>query len=171
MLKLFKKVYWRIKKKAFSECGDRVSLSHDIIIAGYANIKLGNSIYIGPRSLIYSTGANLVIKDHFIAGPGLTIITGDHRIDYIGKYIDEIKESDKLAENDKPVLIEEDVWCGANVTILKGVTLGRGCCVAAGSVVTKDVPPYAIVGGVPAKILSHRFTPDQIKEHERLLYD
>ena len=55
-------------------------------------------------------------------------------------------------------------------TLLKGVTVGRGSVVAAGALVTKDVPPYAIVGGVPAKVLKYRFTPEQIQEHERQLY-
>lgn len=57
-----------------------------------------------------------------------------------------------------------------NTTILKGVTIGRGCIVAAGAVVNKSTPPYSIVGGVPAKILRMRFTEEQIKEHERILY-
>ena len=66
--------------------------------------------------------------------------------------------------------IEDDVWCGANVTILKGVTIGRGSIVAAGAVVTKSFPPYSIIGGVPAKLLNHRFTKEQIIEHENIVY-
>ena len=58
---------------------------------------------------------------------------------------------------DQPVVIEDDVWVGANVTILKGVTIGHGSVVAAGAVVTKSCPPYSIIGGVPAKILRKRF--------------
>lgn len=58
------------------------------------------------------------------------------------------------------------MWVGSNVTILKGVTIGRGSVIAAGAVVTKSCPPYSIIGGVPAKVLKARFTPDEIKEHE-----
>lgn len=76
---------------------------------------------------------------------------------------------EKLPENDAPVVIEDDVWCGANVTILKGVTIGRGSVVAAGAVVTRSCPPYSIIGGVPAKVLKMRFTAEEIEEHERLL--
>ncbi|MBQ2897470.1 MAG: hypothetical protein IJE46_03995 [Clostridia bacterium] len=56
-------------------------------------------------------------------------------------------------------------------SLLKGVTIGRGAVVAAGSVVTKDIEPYAVVGGVPAKLIKKRFTETQILEHEKLLKD
>lgn len=74
--------------------------------------------------------------------------------------------TEKLPENDAPVVIEDDVWVGSNVTILKGVTIGRGSVIAARAVVTKSCPPYSIIGGVPAKVLKARFAPDKIKEHE-----
>ena len=70
-----------------------------------------------------------------------------------------------------PIVIEDGVWCGANVTILKGVTIGKDSIVAAGAVVTKSFPPYSIIGGVPAKLLKKRFTEEQIQEHERLMRD
>ena len=76
---------------------------------------------------------------------------------------------DKLPENDLPVVIEDGCWIGANVTILKGVRVGRGSVIAAGAVVTKSCEPYSIIGGVPAKLIKMRFTPEQIAEHERLL--
>jgi virginiamycin A acetyltransferase len=66
------------------------------------------------------------------------------------------------------VIIEEDVWIGSNSVILSGVNVGRGAVIAAGSIVNKDIPPYAIVGGVPAKIIKMRFTESQIKHMERI---
>ena len=77
--------------------------------------------------------------------------------------------NDKLPENAATVVIEDDIWIGANVTILKGVTIVRGSVVAAGAVVTKSCPPYSIIGGVPAKVLKMRITPVEIVEHEKLL--
>ena len=56
----------------------------------------------------------------------------------------------------QPILIEDDCWLASSSTILAGVTVGRGAIVAAGSIVTADVPPYAIVGGAPAKVIRHR---------------
>lgn len=138
-------------------------------IRGVWNIIAEEPINIGPNSTIYTTGAKLLIKKHFISGPNLTIITGDHHY-CVGKFVDEISDDDKIPENDSDVVIEEDVWCGANVIILKGVTIGRGSIVAAGAVVTKSCPPYSIIGGVPAKVIKNKFSSEQISEHERLLY-
>lgn len=101
-------------------------------------------------------------------GPQVSIITGDHKIDTVGKYMVNVSDDEKVPENDLPVVIEDDVWIGANSTILKGVTIGEGSVVAAGSVVTKNVPAYTIVGGVPAKIIKNRFTDDELKKHRKL---
>jgi acetyltransferase-like isoleucine patch superfamily enzyme len=105
-----------------------------------------------------------------IFGPRPTIITGDHRVDVIGKFIMDVSDNEKLPNNDLPVVIEDDVWCGANVTILKGVTIGHGSIVAAGAVVTKSFPPYSIIGGVPAKLIKMRFTREKAVENDKLLY-
>lgn len=132
-------------------------------------MSVGDGTNIPKGSVFYCTEAPLTIGKKVLFGPKPTIITGNHRIDLTGKYIIDITEKEKLPENDLPVIIEDDVWCGANVTILKGVTIGRGSVVAAGAVVTKSFPPYSIIGGVPAKLLKMRFTPELIAEHEKIL--
>lgn len=77
-----------------------------------------------------------------------------------------MRQSNKLLENngDKKILIGNDVWIGTNAIIMNGIEIGDGAIVGASAVVTKDVPPYAIVVGIPAKIIKYRFDKDTIKE-------
>lgn len=155
-------------KNAMRQCGKGVYLRPMCSdFKGLWNMSIGDGSSIPKGSTFYCTEAPLSIGKKVIFGPNPTIITGDHRIDVIGKYI--MDSNEKLPENDAPIIIEDDVWCGANVTILKGVTIGRGSVVAAGAVVTKSCPPYSIIGGIPAKVLKMRFTPEQIIEHEKMI--
>lgn len=91
---------------------------------------------------------------------------GEHRYDGWSTYPFQVKLG--LVENESitrgPIILEDDVWIGFRSTIMSGVTIGKGAVVAAGAVVAKDVPPYAIVGGVPAKVIKYRFEPDMIEE-------
>lgn len=157
-----------IYKKSMRYCGKEVHIrpiSSDF--KGLRNLSIGDGCSIPKGSVFYCTKAPLTLGKKVFFGPHPTIITGDHRTDVIGKYI--IDSEDKLPENDLPVVIEDDVWCGANVTILKGVRIGRGSVVAAGAVVTKSFPPYSIIGGIPARIIKNRFSQKQILEHEAIL--
>ena len=155
-------------KKMLRGCGSNVRFSALTSDFTYRNITIGNGVYIGPHALFLCTESQIFIGNKVLFGPHVTIIGGDHRITDVGRFIYDVL--DKHPEDDQDVHIEDDVWIGTNTTLLKGVTVGRGAVVAAGALVTKDVPPYAIVGGVPAKVLKYRFTPEQIQEHERQLY-
>ena len=153
--------------------GERV-VQYPFQISGAENICAGEHLNIGKNAVIMTKRAQLIIKEHFVSGPGLTIITGDH-MPVIGKYLDEVSDNDKdeidtVHKYDKDVIIEEDVWCGANVTILKGVTIGRGCIIASGAVVTKTIPPYTIAGGIPAVVIKNKWTFQDVIQHEKLLY-
>lgn len=157
-------------KHCMKSCGKNVYLrpmSSDF--KGLENLSIGDDVVIPKGSTFYCTRAQLVIGNKVIFGPRPTIITGDHRIDLIGEYIIDVTDDQKLPNQDAPVVIEDDVWCGANVTILKGVTIGHGSVVAAGAVVTKSCPPYSIIGGVPAKVIKRRFTDEEIMLHEKIL--
>lgn len=158
-------------KRCMKHCGKNVYLrpmSSDI--KGIENISIGDDTSIPKGSTFYCTRAELRIGRRVIFGPKPTIITGDHRIDIIGKFIVDVTDDEKLPVHDAPVIIEDDCWIGANVVILKGVKIGRGSVVAAGAVINKSLPPYSVSGGVPAKVLKYRFTPEQIIEHEKALY-
>ena len=131
------------------------------------NVFCGNSVFIGENNLFLALNAPVRIGDHVVFGPNVTIVTGDHRIDLVGRTLDAVTEADKLPENDLPVVLEGDNWIGAGAVILKGVTVGTGAVIAAGAVVAKDVAPYTVAGGVPAKKLKDRFTPEELERHLR----
>jgi len=136
----------------------------------YSNIVLGSNIAIGPGATFVASLTNIIIGDDVLFGPNVTIIAGNHSSHIVGKLLSDYKISDKLPEDDRPVVIKNDVWVGANVTILNGVTIGRGCVIAAGSVVIRNVKPYSIVGGVPARFIKHRWSVKEIIKHEENLY-
>ena len=102
-------------------------------------------------------------------GPKVTVITGGHRTDIVGRYMSSVTDSEKRPEDDRDIVFEGDNWIGANVTVLRGVKIGKGAVVAAGAVVTKDVPAYSIVGGVPAKVIKNRFSEEDLKRHLEML--
>lgn len=172
--KLFKRfydyIYVPIYKKRMGACGECVYFSPLNSTFFYENMYVGNHVSIGYHADFVASRSKIIIKDHVVFGPHVSIRGGDHRTDIVGRYVDTVGDGEKLPENDKDVIFEGDNWIGMNTTILKGVVVGRGCIVAAGTVLTKNTPPYSIVGGVPGKVLKMRFSKEQISEHERMLY-
>lgn len=148
--------------------GGKRTIGQPNIVKGLNNIIMEEPVNIGPGATIYTTGAKLIIKKHVISGPNLTIITGDHKY-IVGRWLDSVTGEEKEDFYDQDVTIEEDVWIGANVTILKGVTIGRSSIIAAGSLIIKDVPPYSIVGGVPAKVIKMKWNQDDINKQEEFI--
>ncbi|MDE7086145.1 MAG: acyltransferase [Prevotella sp.] len=108
----------------------------DVVIGDHTRIGIHNTI-IGP----------VCIGNHVNLAQGITVTALNHNFE------DTTKRIDEQGISTKPVIIGDDVWIGANAVVLPGVTIGRHCVVAAGAVVTKDVPDHSVVGGIPAKIL------------------
>lgn len=96
-------------------------------------------------------------------GAGVHIHGGNHDIYSVGKLMNEIG---KIPDSDGTVTIANDVWIGSNTIILKGVTISEGAVIGAGSVVTKDIPEYAIAVGNPCKVIKYRFDEEQLKIHK-----
>ena len=144
------------KVAMLGEAGRQVRIGRGSTMT-WRNVLVGSNVAIGPGARFLCTRAQIRIGDDVMFGPDVTIITGGHRIDIQGRPMMSVGELDKLPENDKDVVLEGDIWVGAGAMILKGVHVGRGSVIAADAVVTKDVPPYAVVGGVPAGVLKYRF--------------
>jgi len=140
--------------------------------AGYYsfnNIQVGDDVSIGSGAVLLASDSKIVIGNKVLIGPNVMIIGGDHNTSVPGRFMYDVKE--KRLEDDQDVTIEDDVWIGSGAIILKGVKLGRGSIVAAGAVVNKEVLPYTVVGGVPARVISTRFHDvDTILKHEAALY-
>lgn len=120
------------------------------------------------KFIIAPNGGKAIWKKYSGGGIGLTVITGNHRPTvgipqfFLGP--------NRINDIEKDVIVEEDVWFGANVTLLAGAHIGRGCILGACTLANKEYPPYAVLGGNPAKIIAVKFSINQIIEHEKALY-
>lgn len=130
--------------------GTGTEISHGAILMTYGGfIKMGENCSINPYVVLYGHGGltigdNVLIAAHTVVIPSNHIFKDPH---VLIRFQDETK---------KGIVIEDDVWIGAGCQILDGIIIGKGAVVGAGSVVTKDVPPYVVVAGVPAKIIKNR---------------
>ncbi len=135
----------------------------------YQNIEVGDDVSIGNGAVLMATESKIIMGNKVMFGPNVTVVGGNHNTSVVGQFMYDVHE--KRPEDDQDVVIEDDVWVGSGAIILKGVRIGRGSIIAAGAVVIKDVLPYTIVGGTPAKIISIRFENlETLKMHDSALY-
>ena len=144
--KYFKKLRMIVVSKFVEYCGSNVNIEPKAIISH--KLKIGDRSGIGKNS--YCAGDITIGKD-VMMGPECVILTRNHAFDRV----DIPMRMQGFAE-EKPVVIEDDVWIGWRVTILSGIRVGKGSIIGAGAVVTKDVPSYAIVAGNPATVRKYR---------------
>lgn len=166
LYKIFRRICMILVKSRFKECGKNVVIN-PFDTFSYDTISFGNHVFIGKGAVLLASVSSISIGNKVMFGPKVTIMGGDHNASVIGRYMIDVNE--KLPGDDLPVTIEDDVWIGTGAIILKGVTVGRGSIVAAGSVVNKSVPEYSIVAGVPARVVKSRFSTEELAEHKRLL--
>ena len=122
--------------------GNNCAVNEFVHILGAGGVWVGNGVWISNHTSIISE-------------------THPSDVEYIGDYTAILLS----------VKIEDNVWIGSHATIMPGIVLGRSCIVGAGSVVTKDVPPYAIVTGIPAKILRYKSIPHSDTDREYVTVD
>ena len=134
-------------------------------------VTLGEKSYIAKSRCDYGGNSHILIGNYCSIAHDVCFIIGmNHAMQWVTTYPQELIGNEKLYEtndiddirNFYQVCIGHDVWIGEKATILGGVKIGNGAVIGAAAVVTKDVPPYAIVGGNPAKIIRYRFDPDII---------
>lgn len=130
------------------EVGSSVNIQPGVHFEGLHNISIGDNSGIGRGSTLVATHP-LKIGKNVMIGPELIVYTANHEM-----------KKNMLMINQRvsgaPVIIGDDIWISARVTILAGVNVGEGAVIAAGAVVTKDVEPYSIVGGIPARRIGTR---------------
>ncbi|MFA7256075.1 MAG: acyltransferase [Kiritimatiellales bacterium] len=124
--------------------GTHVTINHHTTLGGHGGLTLGNYVLIGPNCNILTANHSFINFNIPISRQGITT---------------------------DPVKIEDDVWLGANVVVLPGVTIGRGSIVGANAVVSRDVPPFSIAGGVPARVIKQRFTGNDLIEAQKVKFN
>ncbi|QEK11447.1 acyltransferase [Crassaminicella thermophila] len=143
-----KKLRYFLCKGLFKETGKNVNIEHGAFFGKGSDITIGDNSGLGIDCRV---SGPLKIGKNVMMGPEVMIYTSNHRIDDLDKPIIMQGETPK-----ELVEIEDDVWIGARAIILPGIKIGKGAVVAAGAIVTKDVPKFAVVGGNPAKIIKFR---------------
>lgn len=123
------------------------------ILAYGGSIQIGDNVTVNPYSILYGHGG-LTIGHNVLIASHVTIIPANH------VFTDPHQPIRAQGETQQGIVIGNDVWIGSHVTILDGITVANGAVLAAGAVITQDVPPYAIMGGVPAKLIKYRNQPE-----------
>lgn len=129
------------------------------------NVKVGNASYGELNVFDFNNKSNLIIGSYVSIAENVSfILDADHCTNTISSFPFKAKVIGESFEafGKGDIILDDDVWIGYGSTILSGVHIAQGAVVAAGAVVTKDVPPYAIVGGVPARVIKYRFPEDVI---------
>ena len=159
----------------------RIGIGSNVVVSDYAmlsvrgacagNIEIGNGVFIGKGADIRTHAGTIIIDDHVNIGTDCQIASTNHL--YIGKHClfaarcyvggaqhnfnrRDVPINRQPIEDKGGVRIENDVWLGAHVIVNDGVTIGQGAVIGAGSVVTKDIPPYAVAVGIPANVIKSR---------------
>ena len=136
-------------KLSLLSCGDSPYILPGVIMCFPYRITIGNNVFMN-RNVYIIARAPITIGNNVLIANNVVINSGNH------VYNDPKVNINMQGHISAPIIIEDDVWIGANSIIIKGVTIGTGSVIAAGAVVTKSVPPYCVYGGVPAKLIKKR---------------
>jgi acetyltransferase-like isoleucine patch superfamily enzyme len=159
IINFLRRIYYFNLHRRLRARGDNVILGYGGFVTRPQELSLGSNVFIGRGFSIWAR--DMRIGSNVMIGPDFLADCDDHVTDRVGRpmfaYCDE--------HIIRPITIEDDVWIGARVTVLRGVTIAEGCVVGAGSVVTTSLPPYTVCVGVPCKPRKPRFSADQLRSH------
>lgn len=136
-------------------------------------VSVGRETYGNLYVLAFNRVNRLSIGSYCSIAPNVSfMLSADHITDNISTFPYRVKILGELLEGKSKgdIVVNDDVWIGFGATILSNVHIGQGAVVAAGAVVTSDVPPYAIVGGIPAKVIKYRFEPELVESLMKIDY-
>ena len=156
----------RLKKLGY--CGKGAKLGEPTLLSDYSKVLLYDGAALDAGFTMISYSGRFIMKKNSCTAVGLTVVTGNPGRE-IGQWFN-VSATNHSEDIEKDVVVEEDVWLGTNVTLLSGVKVGRGATVGAGAVVRTNVPPYSIVTGNPAKVVGFSLKPEEVIEHEKVLY-
>ena len=166
-----------IKRKILEQKWKKINGHNETLpgnIFNINNVTVGRYTYGRINVLMFNDVNRLFIGDFCSIAPQVTfLLSADHYTDHLSTYPFKVKivksvETEGVSKGE--LVIKDDVCICYGATILSGVTIGQGAIIAAGAVVSNDVPPYAIVGGVPAKVIKYRFEQDIVKELLKIDY-
>lgn len=167
-----------VKQFVISESWKKKNVNNTVCLKSPVDIKkinIGEFSYGELNVVDFGGDCKLIIKNYVSIAQNVSfILNADHYTNHISTYPFKVKmvqtqTSESFGKGD--IIVDDDVWIGYGATIMSGVHIGQGVVVAAGAVVTKDVPPYAIVGGVPAKVIKYRFESEMIEELLKIDYE
>lgn len=157
-----------IKRKGFGYIHPTTQLGLPLYITKKKNVYLEEQTRIQTGCIILTVTGKFIVKKYSALASKCTIITGNH-IPTVGIPQTHLRNHPHT-DAEKDIIIEEDVWIGSNVTLLAGAHIGRGAIIGACSLVNKEIPPYAVAVGSPAKVIAAKFTKEQIIKHEMKIY-
>lgn len=141
----------RVALRKLAKCGRNVCLRPGCMLTDMDSIEIGDNVTIRPGTCVHACTAHqarVILENNVLMAPNVFIVVSDHN------HSDPDTPIMYQGESCQTVTIREGAWLGANCTVLKGVTVGRNSVVAAGAVVTRDVPDCCVVAGVPARVIS-----------------
>lgn len=141
------RVFYLSKIMRVVKAGERASFENNVYIGGPGNVNIGKGCRINENAFIQAAS----IGNHVMIAPNVSLLANMHKFER-----NDIPMSKQGKVIGRKVIIEDDVWLGRNVIVMPGVIIGSGSIIAAGAVVTKNVEPFSVMGGVPAKLINKR---------------